>query len=277
MKKKKGGGPSKERMRTHVASTYIQNNTPWSSSSLSSSPSVGTSTRETMLVDYITRVDLDPHVPSASRICGFFFTANPSKRVKSIDKERGRQRAFHFSRSAQRLSALLPGACPVLGNMSANSIRPRNRIRFTPSISDTFQGMESIQGSLYFFHAHPSSVTPTAIPPPSPRSICFLDLPPIRSPQAKPFPDPSVRRPPHSRHSSKPRQVYGPVLSQHGSAHVNSLDESQHHRLGRSSRFWLGNIKSVIQLYHKPIHELSIPLWHFTYLAFEAHRTLLHP
>lgn len=58
---------------------------------------------------------------------------------------------------------------------------------------------------------------------------------------------------------------------------MNALDESQHHRLGHRSRFWLGDIKCVIQLYHRPIHQLTRPSGHLTYLAFEACPTLLYP
>ena len=197
--------------------------------------------------------------PSASRICARFFTVSAPASI--------RQRAFHFSRSAQVALPCFP-ACPALGNMSTISICP---LGIHPSICEIFHRMESIQGSLSFFHAHSPPVTPSS------PSIPFLDPAPVWSPQVKPFPDPRVLGPPKSRHSSKPRWVDGPVLAQHGSAHVNSLDEAHHHRLGHSSRFRLGNIKRVIQLYHRPIHQLSLPSGHLTYLAFEAHSTLLHP
>ena len=144
---------------------------------------------------------------------------------------------------------------------------------YMPPRNPPFHMRDLPQNGIYsgLFHAHPSPVTSSS------PSIPFLDPAPVRPPQVKPFPDPRVLGPAHSRHSSEPRWVDGPVLIQHGSAHVNSLDESQHHRLGHSSRFRLGNIKRVIQLYHRPTHQLSLPSGHLTYLAFEAHPTLLHP
>lgn len=177
--------------------------------------------------------------PSASRL--FFH----GERV-SIDKERGRQRAFHFSRSAQVPLPCFPGRALRSGTCLPIPSAPLGIASGPPLLSIAiFHRMESLQGSLYFCH---SPVTPSSL------SIPFLDPTPVWSSQVKPLPDPCIRRPPHARHSSKPRWVDGLILAQHGSAHVNALDESQHHRLGHSSRFWLGDINRVIQLNHPSAH-----------------------